>query len=231
MARELLKKKLGEIAAGNFIPPSTQKVLVDELMKDLFSNYRQENTPQSLKIVEYKWSKHLEPFFGKMRAVNVDTTLLNRYVEKRQREKAESATINRELAQLRRAFNLGYHRSTPRKVNQVPNFPRLNENPPRKGFVDDVQYRALFEHATETWLRALLAVAYTFGFRKGELLALRVKQIDLLEYTITLDPGTTKNGEGRIAKMTEEVHRSDPLRSRQEAQRIRVDPGGRKTGA
>jgi integrase len=203
----LLKKKLGEIAAGNFTPPSMEKVLVNDLMDDLFSNYRQENTAESLKIAKYKWSKHLEPFFGKMRAADVGTSLLNRYVENRKAQKAENGTINRELAQLRRAFNLGFHESTPRKVLQVPNFPHLKENPPRKGFVDDAQYRALFEHATETWLRALLAVAYTFGFRKGELLALRVKQIDLLEYKITLDPGTTKNGDGRIAKMTEEVHR------------------------
>jgi integrase len=206
VAKELLKKRFGEIASGNFNPPSAEKVLVDELMEDLFSNYCQKNGAESLRIVKYKWSKHLEQFFGKMRAADVGTSLLNRYVEKRQAQKAENGTINRELAQLRRAFNLGFHESTPRKVLQVPNFPHLKENPPRKGFVDDAQYRNLCEHATETWLRALLAVAYTFGFRKGELLALRVNQIDLLEYKITLDPGTTKNGDGRIVKMTDEVH-------------------------
>jgi hypothetical protein len=49
VAKELLKKKLSEIAVGNFTPPSTEKVLVVELMDDLFSNYRQENTAESLK--------------------------------------------------------------------------------------------------------------------------------------------------------------------------------------
>jgi integrase len=146
-----------------------------------------------------------EPFFGKMRAVNVGTDLINNYVEHRQARGAENATTNRELAMLRRAFNLGY-RSTPRKVSQVPNFPRLKENPPRKGFMDDARYRVLCEHATEPWLRALLATAYTFGFRKAELLNMRVRQIDLLERTIVLDPGTTKNDDGPTAKMTDEVH-------------------------
>jgi integrase len=52
----------------------------------------------------------------------------------------------------------------------------------------------------------MLAVAYSFGFRKGELLQMRTRQIDLLNRTITLDPGTTKNGEGRTIKMTQEVY-------------------------
>jgi hypothetical protein len=40
VAKELLKKKLGEIAAGNFTPPSTEKVLVDDLMDELLRDYR-----------------------------------------------------------------------------------------------------------------------------------------------------------------------------------------------
>lgn len=42
--------------------------------------------------------------------------------------------------------------------------------------------------------------------RKGELLQMRTRQVDLLNRTITLDPGTTKNGEGRAIKMTQEVY-------------------------
>lgn len=68
-----------------------------------------------------------------------------------------------------------------------------------------VQYRTLCEHCTEPWLRALLVVAYTFGFRKGELLGLRVRQVSLAERTITLEAGNTKNGDARFVAMTEEV--------------------------
>ena len=55
------------------------------------------------------------------------------------------------------------------------------------------------------WLRALLTVAYSFGFRSGELLSMRVRQIDLLARTIRLEVGSTKNDEGRITPMTDEV--------------------------
>ncbi len=56
------------------------------------------------------------------------------------------------------------------------------------------------------WLRALLATAYTFGFRKSELLNLRVGQVDLLARTIRLNAGETKSGEGRVVKLTQDVY-------------------------
>jgi integrase len=59
---------------------------------------------------------------------------------------------------------------------------------------------------TYTWLRAFLAAAYTFGFRKSELLNLKVHQIDLKEKTIRLLVGMTKNDDGRMVVMTDEVH-------------------------
>lgn len=46
----------------------------------------------------------------------------------------------------------------------------------------------------------------SFGWRKSELLNLRVRQVDLKARTIRLDAGTTKNNRGRLARMTEEVH-------------------------
>ena len=47
--------------------------------------------------------------------------------------------------------------------------------------------------------------AYTFGFRSGELLELRVGQINLLDRIICLDPGDTKNDDGRTTKITQEI--------------------------
>lgn len=48
-------------------------------------------------------------------------------------------------------------------------------------------------------------MAHTFGFRKGELPGLHGRQINLLEKTITLDPGTTKNEDAKLVATTEEV--------------------------
>jgi integrase len=116
-----------------------------------------------------------------------------------------NGTVNRDLAALKGAFNLAW-RSTPRRIREVPNFPHLKESAPRSGFVEEAQYRQLMKHARELWLRALLAAAYSFGFRTGELLDLRVRQIDLLDRTIRLNPGETKNDEGRVVVMTNDAY-------------------------
>jgi len=45
----------------------------------------------------------------------------------------------------------------------------------------------------------------TFGFREGELLNMRVRQLNLMDRTLMLDPGTTKNDEGRSVVLTNET--------------------------
>jgi integrase len=128
-----------------------------------------------------------------------------RYIEQRQREGASNGTVNRELAALKRMFSLGVDS---KKVQLAPRFPRLEERNVRKGFVEDAQYDALVKgcSAEGLWLRAMFEVAYSFGWRKSELLNLRVRQVDLPSRTIRLDVGETKNDEGRTAVMTNVVY-------------------------
>jgi integrase len=118
---------------------------------------------------------------------------------------AKNATINRELACLKRMFHLGM-RTTPPKVNRVPAFPRLAEDNIRKGFLEDAQYEKLISACSEVWFQALVEVGRTYGWRISELLNMRVQQTDLLTGTIRLEPGTTKNKDGREVTMTKRVH-------------------------
>ena len=116
-----------------------------------------------------------------------------------------NGTINRELTLLKALLRFGA-RQTPPMVERLPAFPkRLKESNPRKGFVTYEEYTVLASNARELWLRALIAVAYTYGFRKSGLLNLRVGQVDLLHRWIMLEAGTTKNGDARRVKMTSEV--------------------------
>jgi integrase len=95
----------------------------------------------------------------------------------------------------------------PPLISRVPKFlKKLRESDPRSGWIDDTQYEQLQDNAPCTWLRGFLAVAYNFGFRKGELLGLRVRQVNLNDRTIQLLPGTTKNDKGRTVRMTEDVY-------------------------
>jgi integrase len=143
---------------------------------------------------------HLWPIYALLRRQQT-----NNQQAQRTGQITRNGTINRELAALKRMFSLAY-RSTPRKAHQVPSFPRLKENPPRRGFVDQKQYKQLCNECSKNWLRTALALGYNFGFRSAELLGMRVRQVDLLNRSIILDPGSTKNGEGRIVKLTSETY-------------------------
>lgn len=203
VAEKLLKRRLAEVETKTYIPRTNVKV--DELIADLFAEYRQQGR-KSIKTAEWRWKKHLEPFFRKLPADDLNTDLAQRYCAKREEENASGASINRELAILKRAFHLAMKR-TPPKVRSCPVIPMYKESAPRTGFLEDAQYTPLARECSKVglWLRALLTTAYSFAFRKGELLSMRVKQIDLSTGTIRLEAGTTKNGEGRAVKMTREV--------------------------
>lgn len=203
VAEKLLKRRLAEVETKTYIARTNVKI--DELISDLFAEYRQQGR-KSLPTAEWRWKKHLEPFFRKLPADDLNTDLVQRYCAKREAEGASGPSINREMAFLKRAFHLAM-RCTPPKVRACPVMPTYKESDGRKGFLEDAQYTLLARECSKVglWLRALLTTAYSFAFRKGELLSLRVKQIDLANGTIRLEAGTTKNGEGRVVRMTREV--------------------------
>ena len=92
---------------------AAQRTLMRELFTDLLADYRVNN--KGVKWAEQKIRLHLEPAFGETRVRNLTTTLVREYVHERQKSEAANATINRELAVLKRALNLG-RRHTPPKV-------------------------------------------------------------------------------------------------------------------
>jgi len=206
-AQNFLQKKLGDVATGNFVSPKVQRITVAELFEAVLVNYR--NNGKEVKFAEHNWRLHLEPFFGRMRAANVGTDQLSNYIAKRMAERAANASINRELSLLRRSFTLGY-KAKPRKVTALLDLSEhmLKEDNVRTGFVDQQQYQALAAKAADRpWLRTLIAFGFTYGVRVGELLALRVGEVDLLGNVLRLNPGETKNGSGRTAGLTEECYR------------------------
>jgi integrase len=204
-ALEQLKLRIAELTTGAVTGLTPKKTRILELAEDFIRDYKI-NGKTSLDDAEARWRLYLEPFFGRMKASQVTSVLLNKYVDKRQEAGAANGSINRELAALKRMFNLG-HEATPPKIFYIPHFPTLAENNVRQGFLEDAQYQKLLESCLEIWFQAIVEVGATYGWRIGELLKLRVNQINLANWTIRLHPGTTKNKEGREVKMTEMVHK------------------------
>ena len=200
-AERLLKRRLAEIETGQFRGLPAERVRFDELAADLQTDYRINQRKSadrcSLSI------KHLGRFFGGWRAAEITTDKIRTYIARRLDDGAANGTINRELATLKRMFNMAIRSG---KLRDKPFVEMLKERNVRSGFVDDKEYESLARFYPELWWRAYLAVSYSFGWRKANMLSLRVRQVDLLNQTICLYPGTTKNDEGQTVKMTAEVY-------------------------
>src|SRR5580704_2792891 len=81
-AKEFLKHRLAEIATGSFYGPVVERITVTELADDFLRDYRI-NERRSLEDAEARWKLHLEPFFGTMKACEVTSDLVARYVDTR----------------------------------------------------------------------------------------------------------------------------------------------------
>ncbi len=145
-----------------------------------------------------------------MAAKHVGTDTLARYIELRRAEKAANGTINRELSLLQRSFMLGYD-SQPRKVARPLRFHRLAESKPRQGFAEHKTYTALAANCSDLFMRTMLCLSYSFGFRKAELIGnkkakqppLKVSDVSLFDCILQLRD--SKNGEPREVSLTQDA--------------------------
>jgi integrase len=201
-AQQMLRERLTAIGRDEPIEPRRRRqVLMSELYDGLTRDYRV-NGRRSLNAVESRWVQHLKEVFANMPARNVTHDVLNNYLDKRLGEKAANATVNRELAVLKTMLRLG---SRKHKLT-LPIFPHLDESKNvRRGFIEQDGFDRLRSLATELWQRLFLEMAFQYGWRKQELLGLRVRQVNVLTGLIRLDVGTTKNGEGREVTMTRTI--------------------------
>jgi integrase len=135
--------------------------------------------------------------FGGFRIGHFTSADVLQYVERRKVDGAANGTINRELAVLRRAFNLAVTTASLSR-DHVPVIQALKEGPPRAGFFERDQFEALLRHLRPE-IKPVAQMAFELGWRLREVLNLEWRHVDLNEGIVRLDAGTTKSGEARLA--------------------------------
>ena len=228
-AKSLLRLREGDIERGVAITPKVGRIRFDEAVTDVLNDYRT-NRKRSLDDVERRIEKHLKPFFGNRRMASITTADIREYIASRQKEttvsrKAYTCTakdgtvrhvaeqrrtitgvsngeINRELTALKRSFNLAIQAG---KLLQKPHIPFLKEDNVRVGFFERDQFLAVLARLPEP-VQPAATFAYITGWRiDSEVLSLEWRQVDFGAGEVRLDPGKTKNGEGRTFPMTRDL--------------------------
>ncbi len=115
-------------------------------------------------------------------------------VSNRTRRGASAATINREIAVLRRACTLADVRWP------VPAWRKLKESAPRQGFSSAEELQRIVAHLQPT-PAAVVRFLFLTGWRRNEALALRWSEVDFEVGEVRLLDGETKNGTGRTFPM------------------------------
>jgi len=225
-ATKLLKQRIGEAQQpGRPIGAHVEKTTLTDLATMIVTDYRA-NDRRSLDRLEDAII-HLKEFFGPhRRAMDLTADQITAYQAFRQEQRHKghtvaNATINYELAMLRRAFRLAARAG---KVAFRPEFEMLHVENARKGFFEADQSRAVIEHLPD-YLKPVAAAAYITGWRtKSELLTRQWRHVDLDAGWLRLDPGEGKTAEPRMFPLTPE------LRGLLETQRELVSGLERATG-
>jgi integrase len=196
-----LKKREGEISDGKIPGVYFDRIKFNDLCDDFLADYRV-NGKKSLVRAE-RSVNHLKTSFDGSKVTNITSPRINSYIQKRIDEGAENATVNRELAALKRIFNLAA-RQTPPKIDRVPYIPMLKENNVRKGFFEHGDFIAL-RNALPSYLKGFVTFAYKTGWRVSEIEGLTWAQVDLDNGIVRLEAGETKNDEGRTVYLDKEL--------------------------
>lgn len=208
VAERLLKQRRREIGADQlglkpFVGPAQERVTVNELLDELEADYKVRGRKSVSTLKGHL--KAVRGAFGDLRAVDVTPTLIRRVIADWQargaraggdKEKpATSATINRRLAALHRAFALAVEVG---KLTMGPRFPTLKEDNARQGFWERGEFLALLAHTPDPDLRDFYEWAFWTGMRKGEIASLTWAALDRETWTVRLHAKDAKTGKGRV---------------------------------
>jgi integrase len=226
-AVKLLQQRLDDVNKGRPTGPDVQKTTMGD-MRQMVVDHFIANKRRSLKRLRGALRHLIGNDEGKggyfsptERALTITEDRITAYITHRLKEGAENGTINRELTALKRMFRLALRA---KRVCAVPVIDMLAEATPRTGFFEPEVFNAV-EVKLPDDVRPVARTAYITGWRvASEILSRQWKHIDLNAGFMRLEPGETKNGEGRMFPFTPE------LRALLEQQRERTTAIEKATG-
>ena len=179
----------GRIAEGKWIGPPEES---ERTFNELTERYMSEHSKPKKK----SWPRdeisldHLVPFFGDYTLSDVTPELISEYKTRRLRDGAKPATLNRELALSKHAFNIGLKEWGWCRENPFSKVKMERENNARDRVLTYGEEEVLL-NACKKWLREIVTFALHTGARMGEILELTWKDVDLSRRVVVIRQGKT----------------------------------------
>ncbi len=213
------KRKVAIFENRHFDVRKAQKITLDEFAKEYLEKYsRMHKKPKVVVRDEVIIRNLLRKFAGKYLyditpmmieeyisersdTVVAPANAIRRHIKPEDQKTISPATINRELACLKSMFNKAilWKKATENPVRQVQ---KLKEDNQRLRYLEEAEIKKLIE-ACQACIKPIVIVAANTGMRKGEMLNLKWRDVDLQRGIIYLLD--TKNSEKREVFLNEVV--------------------------
>lgn len=191
-AYKLLRKRLGERDDRRVIGDPRSVTLAT--LRQLAETRYELDGRKSLMRLKAAYA-HLEKGLGKDTPVpSLTSPQFDAYAAKRIAAGAARATVNYELAALRRGFRIAVKNGL---LGSMPSFELPKVQNARSGFFEEGDFAALILELPGT-VRPLIRFLRFTGWRRGEALGLTWDTVDFEGQTIRLPGAQTKSGEPRV---------------------------------
>lgn len=194
LAEKCLQSRLGEVVQGKY---KLEDRKPSPFFKDFCVQYLQwaRENKRSAERDRYSFL-HLKPFFGHRRLQEIHPFHVESYKMKRKAE-VKPATVNRETALLKRMLNLAVQWNLLQE-NLIAKVKMFRESPYIERSLTQEEAEKLVL-ACKGIFKAIVTTALHTGMRRGEILGLKWKDVDMCKEVITLT--RTKNNEVRFTPL------------------------------
>lgn len=200
LAEAILGKVKVQIVEGKYFDKPREEA---KTFSELMDRYLREHASRRMHYRRYKnMVENLKAFFGDPKLHHVTPKTIVAFKNKRYADGVMPATINRELAVLKKAFNLACREWEWVRDNPVCRVSMEREQNTRDRWLTEEEEGRLLKIAP-LWLRELVLFAANTGMRRGEILALNWNGVDFVRRTVTVF--RSKNGERRTIPINQTV--------------------------
>jgi integrase len=213
--RRELELLFAQQAASSSYPLQEQPVGMDwKPFEHAFLEYqRATKPPATIELYEIAL-RHFRQVAQPRRLVSIDSAMVEDFAIGRLRQGVSAATVNRDLRHLRAALNWAARRGL---IPRCPDFAGAFLRTPKKRptVMPEGDFLAIVAAAEATdaivsrrsggWWRTLLYLGYYLGLRRGELLALTWRDLDLGTRELRVQAATSKGRRERVLPLAEAI--------------------------